>query len=436
MELGDALDGVAGFASRALRALRYRNFRLFFFGQLTSLIGSWMQSLAQGWLVWRLTHSAAMLGLVGFCQFAPVLAFGLIGGIAADRFDRHKLVIATQSGLLIQSVILAALTMLGKIQIWQILVLALVLGTVNAFDMTARQSFLVRMVGREDLGNAIALNSSVFNGARIVGPALAGFVVERWGEGVCFSINSLSFLAVLASLLAMRLEPEQPQALPASAWGYLKEGFAYAWATPQVRHILALLVASSLFAFPYSFLLPAVVGGLLHRDASDLGILWAFAGVGALTAALAIAGRVGTRGLGRLAGIGATAFGLILVAFGLSPNFWLSCALIAGLGFCMMTQLAATNTLLQNLSPDVLRGRVVSLYVITFIGASPVGGLAMGRLAKAVGMREVLVASGILGAVSGLAFLATIPWVRRTVAALQETRGLEARVSGHTEEEP
>ncbi len=403
-----------------LRALGHRNFRLFFFGQLTSLIGSWMQSLAQGWLVWRLTHSTTMLGLVGFCQFAPVLVLGLVGGIAADRYDRHRLVIITQSALLAQSVVLAALTLLGLIQVGQILALALLLGTVNAFDMTARQAFLVRMVGREDLGNAIALNSSAFNGARIVGPALAGLVVERWGEGTCFALNAVSFLAVLGSLLAMRLERQPPPTVPESTWGYLKEGFAYAWGTPQVRHILGLLVAASLFALPYSFLLPAVVGGLLGRDASSLGVLWAFAGVGALTAALAIAGRVGTRGLGRLTGAAATGFGLLLVAFGLSSNYALSCGLITGLGFCMMTQLACTNTLIQHLAPEALRGRVVSLYVITFIGVAPIGGLLQGRLAKLAGLRQVLVAGGVLGTLAGLSFLATIPWVRRRMAALHE----------------
>ena len=378
-----------------------------------------MQSLAQGWLVWRLTHSTTMLGLVGFCQFAPVLVLGLLGGIAADRYDRHKLVIVTQSALLAQSVALAALTLLGLIQVWQILALALLLGTVNAFDMTARQAFLVRMVGREDLGNAIALNSSAFNGARIVGPALAGFVVERWGEGTCFAVNSVSFLAVLGSLLAMRLDRQPPPTIPESTWTYLKEGFAYAWGTPQVRHILGLLVAASLFALPYSFLLPAVVGGLLGRDASSLGVLWAFAGVGALTAALAIAGRMGTRGLGRLTGLSATGFGALLVAFGLSSSFALSCGLITGLGFCMMTQLACTNTLIQHLAPEALRGRVVSLYVITFIGVAPVGGLLQGRLANLLGLRQVLVAGGLLGTMAGLSFLATIPWVRRKMAALE-----------------
>jgi MFS family permease len=416
MEHEDAGAEVHGIASRTLRALRHRNFRLFFFGQLVSLIGSWMQSLAQGWLVWRMTHSTTLLGLIGFCQFAPVLVLGLVGGIAADRFDRQRLVIVTQTALFAQSVLLAALTLLGVIQVWQILALATLLGTVNAFDMTGRQAFLVRMVGREDLGNAIALNSSIFNGARIVGPALAGFVVERWGEGTCFAINAVTFLAVLGSLFAMKLDKQVLSAPPGNVGAYLREGFAYAWTTPQIRHVLGLLVAMSLFALPYSFLLPAVVGGLLKRDASDLGILWAFAGVGALAAALFIAARSGVQGLGRLAGLSAAAFGLLLAAFGLSTSFWLSCGLIAGLGFCMMTQLASTNTLIQHLAPEVLRGRVVSLYVITFIGVSPLGGLIQGGLAKIVGLREVLVLGGILSTCAAALFLATVPWVRRKMA--------------------
>ena len=415
MEPASALHAFTGAAGRTVRALRHRNFRLFFFGQLVSLIGSWMQSLAQGWLIWRLTHSTTMLGLVGFFQFAPVLLLGLFGGVAADRFDRHKLVIVTQAALLAQSVILAILTLMNVITVWEIMALGALLGIVNAFDMPGRQAFLVRMVGREDVGNAIALNSSVFNGARVVGPALAGFVVERWGEGTCFAINAVSFLAVLASLFAMRLDKQEIHPPQGSTWAHLREGFVYAWRTPQVRHLLGLLFASSLFALPYSFLLPAVVGGLLKRDASSLGILWAFAGVGALAGALIIAGRIGTKGLGLQSGLAATGFGVTLVAFGLSSNFYLSCGLTAILGFCMMTQLASTNTLLQYLAPEALRGRVVSLYVITFIGVSPIGGLAQGSLAKAFGLREVLAGGGVLATITGLVFLATIPWVRRTM---------------------
>ena len=417
------LPGIAG---QTLRALKHRNFRLFFFGQLTSLVGSWMQSLAQGWLVWRLTHSAWLLGLVGFFQMIPVLFVGLLGGVAADRFDRHKIVIATQTAALIQSVALAALTLAGHITVWEILFLAAVLGLVNAFDMPARQAFLVQMVGKEDLGNAIALNSSIFNGARIVGPAIAGFVVSRWGEGACFAINAVTFLAVLASLFAMKLEKSAIVRPPGGTWQRLQEGFAYSWGTPHVRALLALVTVTSLSAIPYIVFLPALAGGVLNRDAAGLGILMTFSGIGALSGALVIAHREGIRGLGRLTGHMAMAFGAALVAFGCSTSFPLSCAALALVGFFMMCQMAATNTLLQSLVPEELRGRLMSLYVITFVGVTPVGSLIMGRVSQGVGVQAAIMGGGTVTLAAGLAFRLSVPRIRQAVLPLlpNEPRGM------------
>ncbi len=420
--------------SQTLRGLRHRNFRLFFFGQLVSLVGSWMQNLAQGWLVWRLSRSPWLLGLVGFAQFGPILLLGLFGGVAADRFDRHRLVIATQTGLLLQAALLTLLTLTDRVEVWHVVVLAAAQGAVNAFDMPARQSFLVRMVGKEDLGNAIALNSSIFNGARIVGPALAGLVTGLWGEGVCFLLNTLSFGAVLGSLFAMRLPPEGNRRTQSGPWRQIAEGFRYAWNTPHVRALLTLVTATSLFALPYSILLPAVAGGVLRTDARGLGLLMSAAGLGSLAGALAMARRRGLRGLGRTAGLMSLLFGLGLLAFSLSTVFWLSAALLAAVGFFLMSQMAAVNTLLQGLVPDALRGRLISLYVVTFIGMAPVGSLVMGKLAGRLGVQPVLCGGGILTGAAGAVFLAFMPRIRPHVRPLLEAA--EATVEAFREPPP
>jgi MFS family permease len=394
-------------AGQTLRALRHRNFRLFFAGQLLSLIGTWMQSLAQGWLVWRMSHSEWLLGVVAFAQFSPILFLGLFGGLAADRYNRHRIVLATQTAALVQATLLAALTLAGAITIWEIVALAALLGTINAFDMPGRQSFLVQMVGKEDLGNAIALNSTVFNGARIVGPALAGIVVGLWGEGACFAINAVSFLAVLASLLAMRIERAQPEPPSEGALKSLWGGLAYAFGTPHTRALLLLMTATSLTSLPFTFFLPAIAGGVLKRGPSGLGALLTCFGAGALIGALAMAYRSGLRGLGRIAGLMSMAFGVFLALFALSQNFYLSCGLLVGGGFTLMCQMAAVNTCLQSLVPEHLRGRLMSLYTITFIGLSPLGGLLQGRIADLFGVQEVVAAGALFTVVAGLVYCLT-----------------------------
>ncbi len=387
------------------RALRHRNFRLFLFGQLVSLTGSWMQSLAQSWLVWRLSESAFLLGLVGFCQMGPVLVLGLVGGLAADRYDRHRIVLLTQAAALLQAGLLAGLTLTHLVTVPSVLALALLLGVINAFDMPGRQSLLVQLVAREDLPNGIALNSSVFNGTRIVGPAIAGFVVGHWGEGACFAINAASYVAVLGALLAMRVERRPPSAGPARPWAQLKAGFAYASATPHVRLLLLLMAACGAFGISYLSFLPAVAGGVLKSDARGLGILMACAGGGALAAALVLARRRDLRGLRTGVPVCAAAFGALLVSFAFSRSFALSALLVAALGFAMMAQMAGTNTLLQSLVPDELRGRLMSLYTMTVVGTSPVGALVMGRASSWVGLPAVLAAGGVVVLLSGLALI-------------------------------
>jgi MFS family permease len=400
-----ALEGIVGAAGQTLRALRHRNFRLFFFGQLFSLIGTWMQNTAQGWLMWRLTGSEWMLGLVGFAQLGPVFFLGLFGGLAADRFPRHRIVITTQAAMLVQATSLAALTLSGVVTPWEIVALAALLGTINAFDMPGRQAFLVQMVGREDLGNAIALNSSIFNGARVVGPAVAGFAVAYWGEGACFAFNALSYLAVLASLLLMKIESLPPAAVNRGAMESLREGFAYAFRTPHVRSLLSLVAATSFFGLPFSFFLPAIAGGTFKKGPSGLGELMACLGLGALSGALFMAYRTGTGSLGRLAGLFSLTFGALLVAFSQSRSFALSCALLTACGFCMMAQMAATNTCLQSFVPDPLRGRLMSLYVITFVGLAPLGGLLQGRLAGVSSVQAVVLAGGVITSAAAAVFL-------------------------------
>ena len=390
--------------SRTLRALRHRNFRLFFFGQLVSLTGSWMQGLAQGWLVWRLTHSTVLLGLVSFAQLAPVLLLGFVGGVAADRFDRRRIVLATQVVALVQSATLAALTLSGRIEVWQVLALATLLGIVNAFDFPGRQSFLSEMVEREDLGNAIALNSTIFNGARIVGPSLAGAIVAHWGEGICFAVNAVSYLAVIGSLLAMRFPGRAAPAPRGGAWEGFVEGLAYARGTPHVRALMALVAVTSVFGMSYLSFLPAFAGGVLGRGPEGLGLLMASVGGGAIVGALSLAWRRGIRGLDGVVFRHALVFGAAVLVFSLSRSFALSCVAVAAAGYGAMVQMAAANTLLQALVPDGLRGRLMSLYTVGFAGLMPLGSLAIGLATRWVPLPPTLSACSLAVLVAAVAF--------------------------------
>ena len=398
----------------AWRALKNRNFALFFAGQGLSLCGTWMQSLAQSWLIYRLTGSPLLLGLVGFISQAPVLAFGLLGGVFADRWPRYRLLLITQALSLLQAGILAGVTLTGHITVTWIMVLAGFLGLINALDMPVRQSFIADLVPRADLSSAIGLNSSAFNAARIVGPSVAGLLVATLGEGVCFLINALSFLAVIGCLLAIQL-PQNTKAAHHHAIIFLGEGLRYARDTPHVRAALLLIALLSLATMPYTILLPVFAAEVLHTEAHGLGVLMAATGLGALAGALRIAQRGTIRGLGRLIAQATLLFGVSLLVLSRTTALWLSMPVFFAVGYGMITAMAGCNTLLQSLVPDGLRGRVMSLYTFCFLGMAPIGSLIAGALAARVGT-PITIAAGGFGAILGAAFFwRALPAIRRHV---------------------
>jgi len=394
-----------------LRALRHRNFQLFFAGQLVSLIGTWMQNVAQAWLVYRITGSSALLGMVGFAGQIPVFFISPLGGLIADRYSRQRTVIATQVSAMILAFILAALTLTGRVQVPHIFVLAALLGVVNAFDIPARQSFLVEMVGREDLINAIALNSSMFNGARIVGPAVAGILVAAIGEGWCFFANGVSYIAVIIGLIMIKVPPA---AVPkkASAISHIAEGFRFAARKTPIRALLLLLGLVSLTGMPYAVLMPVFADHIFHSGARGLGILMGFSGAGALIGALALATRQGVIGLGRWIAVSTGVFGASLILFSLSHSFWIAAALLVPVGLAMMTQMGASNTLIQTMTPDHLRGRVMSVYSMMFMGMAPLGALLAGVMADRFGAPFTVAAGGAVAIVGSIVFSLRLPALR------------------------
>jgi MFS family permease len=394
-----------------MRALRHRNFQLFFSGQLISLIGTWMQTVAQSWLVYKLTGSSLQLGEVGFANQIPVFLLAPIGGMVADRVNRHRIVIATQIASMVLALILALLTLKHWITVPQIFVLSGLLGVVSAFDIPGRQSFLVDMVGREDLMNAIALNSSMFNGARVIGPAVAGLLVARIGEGWCFFANGVSYLAVIAGLLMMKIECTR-RSTSDSPLADIIEGFQWVSRTAPIRALLLLLGLVSLVGMPYTVLMPIFADRILHGGAKGLGILMGFTGVGALLGALTLALRSGVRGLGRLVALTCAGFGVSLIAFALSRYFWLSALLLIPAGFCIMLQMACSNTLIQSMVPDALRGRVMAVYSMMFMGMAPFGALLGGAIADRVGAPIAVASGGVAGIVGAITFARKLPAFR------------------------
>jgi len=385
-----------------MRALRHRNFQLFFSGQLISLIGTWMQSVAQSWLVYRLTGSALLLGSVGFASQIPVFLFAPLGGITADRVNRRHIVIATQNAAMMLAFILAALTLSHKVQVWHVFVLASLLGVVNAFDIPGRQSFLVEMVGKDDLMNAIALNSSMFNGARVIGPAIAGVLVAKIGEGWCFFGNGVSYIAVIIGLLLMKVQSPARAAM-ASPLEHMMEGFRFVERTAPIKALLLLLGLVSLVGMPYVVLMPIFADQILHGGARGLGILMGATGVGALFGALTLAFREGVKGLGRWVAWCCAGFGASLVIFAISRTFWVSVLLLLPVGYAMMLQMACSNTLIQVMVPDALRGRVMAVYSMMFMGMAPIGALLGGVLADRLGAPRTV-------AIGGLACLLGAGW--------------------------
>lgn len=412
---------------RIVRALRHRNYRLFFAGQGVSLIGTWMQSVAQAWLVYRLTGSTLLLGTVGFVSQFPVFLLAPLGGAAADRYDRHRIIVGTQLLSMLLAFSLAALTLLGEVEIGHLFALAAALGVVNAFDIPARQAFVVELVGRDDLVNAIALNSSMFNGARIVGPAVAGILVAAIGEGWCFFANAVSYLAVLAGLLSMRLAPVARPPLEGTPLQRIAEGFRFARDTAPVRAILLLLGAVSLLGMPYAVLMPVFADQVLHGGPRGLGVLMGASGTGALIGALVLASRAEVSGLGRWVALGAAGYGVSLVLFSTSRSFWLSALLLVPVGFCMIVQMASSNTLIQSMVPDALRGRVMALYSMMLMGMAPIGALLAGVLATRLGAPRTVGLGGVVCVLGALLFLARLPRLRdegrRLIVAQQAVAG-------------
>jgi MFS family permease len=395
-----------------LRALRHRNYRIFMGGQLISLIGTWMQTVAESWLVYRLTGSAVLLGLAGFANRIPIFLLSPIGGAIADRYNRHRIVIATQVASMCLAAALAFLTLTHLVRIWHLMAIAALLGVVNAFDIPARQSFVVELVAREDLQNAIALNSSMFNGARVVGPAVAGVLVAAVGEGWCFFANAVSYIAVIIGLLIMRVPRAPAAARPASALAHVMEGFRFVSRSRPILALLLLLGLVSLMGTPYSVLMPIIADQTFHSGAQGLGILMGASGVGALLGALSLASRVGLRGYGRTIAFAAIGFGLSLVAFSTVRSFWLGAALLLPVGFAMMTQMAASNTLIQSMIPNALRGRVMAVYSMMFMGMAPIGALLAGSLAGWLGATTTVAAGGAFCLLGGLLFLQRLPHLR------------------------
>jgi len=382
------------------RALRHRNFRLYLGGMLVSVVGSWMQQTAQSWLVYRLTHSEFLLGLAWFCSNAPILFLAPVAGLAADRFPRRTIVLLTQTLALIQAALLAWLTMAGSVRTWHILVLALLLGIVNSFDVPGRQSLYIHLVEKDDLVNAISLNSAMFNTARIAGPGIAGLVVAALGEGPCFLINSVSFLAVIASLLAMRIDNDLASRRSESS--SLKDGFRYVWHRPRLRAVLANAGLVSFCSAPTSALAPVFADAIFHRGARGLGFLTSAMGVGAVLGTLNLARRSGARGLSRVIAISSLSMAVCLTVYALSPSYYVTLAVMPFIGMSIMRLNAGSQTLVQARVDDDVRGRVMGLYTMMFLGMFPVGSLAAGSLAARLGARPataVFSAACALGAV-------------------------------------
>ena len=435
-----------------LRALRGRNYALYFLGQGLSLIGTWMQSVSMGLLVWKLTHSEMALGLVGFASQIFGFLVTPFAGVFSDRWNRRRLLVITQTLAMIQAGLLAVLTLSGVVQMGHVFALVTFLGLVTAFDIPTRQSFIVQMVERrEDLPNAIALNSFIFNGARLVGPFIAAMLIpliggrfERpyAGEGACFALNAASYLAVIGALLAMRLPAWQPSPNQQHVLHSLREGFHYSFGFAPIRILLMMLGLTCLVAMPYSVLLPAIAAKTLHAGQTEIplmalgkfrimlkyentvGILVSSAGTGALLGALLLASRKSVVGLGRLIGVAMVVLGLGLIGFALSHRVWLSMPLMLMVGFGFMVQMASSNTILQTIVDDDKRGRVMSFYTMAFLGTAPFGALLAGGLATRIGAPTTVLLSGAVALAGSIIFATRLPQLRKHVRPIYVKMGI------------
>jgi MFS family permease len=409
-----------------LRALDHRNYRLFFIGQGVSLIGTWMTLTATSWLVYRLTNSALLLGVVGFAGQIPSFLLAPVAGVLVDRWNRHRLLVATQALAMAQSLALAALTLTGFVKIWHVIALSAFQGVINAFDMPARQAFVVEMVEkREDLSNAIALNSLMVNSARLLGPSLAGVIIAAVGEGWCFMLDGVSYLAVIASLLLMTLpRAVAKQIEEENLFRQFRKGWNYIIGFPPIRNMLLLLALVSLVGMPYAVLMPVFANDILGGGPYTLGWLMAASGVGALMGALFLAARKTVLGLGKFIPTMAGAFGAGLIAFSFSRELWLSLILMVVTGLGVMAQMAVSNTLLQTIVEEDKRGRVMSFYTVAVMGTTPIGSLLAGAMAARIGAPHTLLISGICCIVGAVWFAKTLPSLRREVRPIYVKKGI------------
>ena len=408
-----------------LPAFRSRNYRLFFTGQGISLIGSWMTQLATVWLVYRLTDSALMLGVVAFTSQIPSFFLSPFGGVFADRFSRHKTLIGTQVLAMLQSLALAALALTNVIQIWQIIALSLVQGFINAFDAPARQAFVPELIEkREDLANAIAVNSTMFNGARLIGPAIGGLILARVGAGYCFLIDGVSYIAVIIGLLAMRIQEKRIPFSDVSPIQRIKEGFIYAFGFPPIRTILLHAAIISLFGIQYTVLVPIYAEKILGGGAETLGFLMAASGIGALAGGIYLATRKTVAGLGKVIVLAASILGLGLIAFSISRHLPLSLLTMLFVGLGTILQVASSNTVLQTIVDEDKRGRVMSLFTMSFLGMTPFGNLLGGALAERIGAPTTLVIDGIICIIASIILAKQLPSLRRLVIPIYEKKGI------------
>jgi MFS family permease len=412
------------------RSLRYRNYRLFFFGQSVSLIGTWMQRIALPWLVYRHTGSPLLLGVVGFAGQTPTFLLAPLAGLLTDRLNRHRILIATQVLAMIQASTLAVLFFLGAIQVWHIILLGVFLGMINAFDMPARQAFVIEMVeNRNNLGNAIALNSSMVNSARLIGPSLAGVLIAATNEGTCFLLNSVSYIFVIVSLLMMKVASRRVESRNRQVLQGLKEGFSYAFGFVPVRSVILLLALVSLTGMPYLVLMPVFAREILHGGSHTFGFLIGASGIGALTGALYLASRKDVLLVGRIIPLSAAIFGSGLIAFSLSRFFPLSLALMFVTGLGMITQMASSNTVLQTIVDDDKRGRVMSFYAMAFFGTAPLGSLLAGGLAERIGASATLIVGGIACLAGAAVFATRLPRLREVARPAYVRLGIIQEVS-------
>ncbi|MGD8453911.1 MAG: MFS transporter [Phycisphaerae bacterium] len=409
----------------AFRALRHCNYRLFFAGQAVSLIGTWISRIAIGWLVYRLTDSAFMLGLVSFVGLVPAFLLTPLGGIVADRIPRRRVLVCTQIMLMLTSFALAFFALRGTITPVHMIVLGAIQGLCNAFDVPARQAFVVEMVeGPADLGSAIAMNSMIFNSARLLGPSIAGVLIAVFGEGLCFLIDGASFLAVISALLAMRVAVRETAHKDHHVLHELREGLAAAFGFAPIRAILLLMALTSLVGMPYAVLMPVFARTVLHGGAITLGFLMAAAGVGALLGALWLAMRESVLGLGRLIAAGGIVAGIALVAFGLSSTLWLSLPILLVIGVALMVQSAACNTIVQTIVDDATRGRVMGFFAMAFLGTMPFGNLLAGTLARHVGAPRTVMLGGCVCILAATIFARLLPGLRELIRPIYIARGI------------